>query len=983
MSTEVATRRRARALRHAGGALPTRVLLTQLRQGWRLFFAVELGMLAVVVLICVTPLYLNLGFDAQLQAALVRAPAQVNIETQLNSPYVAKAIVSQLDTQVTPALTMLSSFAPQTSTLVDASNLGVTTINQARPPISAPVARARIEMLGFDLAQAQPHMKLLQGAWPSVPNPASSQPADALATQESGLKVGDVVKLADLVHPDQTATVRVSGIWFPQNESDPYWNGRSFRTPQYNQDKSPPPVYPLVLSRDGFFHALEGLTLSAGMTVDYISYTQPSALKPDNLRSITADIIRFRSDVGVRTSGTGTKLTVLTRLDALIAAILQQYTLFQQPLFIVVAQLAGLALLFVLMITTTLVEAQGADLAVLRSRGASRRQLLLTFAIIGVFVAVIAVAAGVFLGAGLAVVLVRLFLPGGSALFHVLSSQNILQLASPGLALRPAVLAGLGAVLALLVGALLALGRDVRAYEQEQARQTRLPLWRRYHLDLALVALCLAGYIELGQFGGLDTRQQLLQSGGGPSPLLLATPALLIIAGALLLLRVFPLAVRGCLRLAGRTRSVTSLLSFAQVERAGGPFLRLTLLLTLAIGTGLFALTYHASVRHNAYDRAAYQAGADQRVGVLPQLEGSSNLLALPPRFQGLTGVTAVSGVIRTTVNTPIGQGHLQVSELGIDPASFGQVAYWRSNYADHPLTTLLSMMARHEQGSAAGARDHPIWSLVSASFANDFSLSVGDGYALLPSLSADPSQAEFFVVGAIVSAFPTLYDAGNSGFVIANSADLIAAANAYSPGSPPLNAPDEFWLRTSADPAAAATRASELANPELYVQSTIDRRALESSFRADALSAGMSGVLYAGAVAAALLAILGSLTQAQSLARRRSVQFAVLRTLGAGKGELANILLGEQAVVYVFGLAAGTLLGLALSTASLPYMEYGSTLSDPGTLAVPPPTIALNAGGMAVFYAALGLALALSLGWSWLSARRANLDRALRLDDL
>lgn len=981
MSTEVAAKHRARALRHAGGMMPTRVLLNQLRQGWRLFFAVELGMLAVVVLVCVTPLYLNLGFDGQLQAALEQAPAQVNIETQLSTVAIAKGIVTQLDAQVTPALTTLSAFAPQSSSLVDASGLAVRAINQARPPRGAAIAQARIEMLAFDLTQAQPHMKLLQGAWPGASDQTSTTPADALATEQSGLKVGDVVLLADPEHPDQMAHVRISGLWFPKSESDPYWNGRSFRSPEYNQDKSPPPIYPLVLTRDGFFQALEGLQLSSGMTVEYISYTQASALKPDNLRAIAADITRYRTLVGARTSGA--RLAILTRLDTLIQAILRQYTLFRQPLYIVVAQFAGLALLFVLMITTTLVETQGPDLAVLRSRGASRGQLLLTFGIIGALLAVIAVAVGVFLGAGLAILLVRLFFPGGSALFQALSTAQLTQLASPGLALRPAVLAGIGGMAALGVGALLALGRDVRAYEQEQARQVRLPLWRRYHLDLALVALCLAGYVELGQFGGLDIRQQLLQAGGGPSPLLLATPALLIVAGALLLLRVFPLAVRGCLRLAGRTRGVTSLLSFAQVERAGGPFLRLTLLLTLAVGAGLFALTYHTSLGHNAFDRAAYQAGADERVAVLPQFEGSATLRTLPPKFQNLSGVTAMSGVIRTSVNTTVGQGHLQVQELGVDPASFAQVAYWRSDYADQSLTTLLAAMSRHAQGSAAGARDHPIWSLVSASFASNFSLSVGDGYALLPSLSADPSQAEFFVVGAIVSAFPTIYDAGYSGYVIANSADLIAAANTYSPDSPPLNGPNEFWLRTSADPGAATARVSELAASDLFVESSVDRRALESGFREDALSAGMSGVLYAGAVTAALLAILGSLTQAQSLARRRTVQFAVLRTLGAGRGELANILLGEQTVVYVFGLVTGTLLGVALSTASLPYMEYGSTLSDPGALGVPSPTLALNIAGMALFYVALFLALALSLGLSWLAARRAHLDRALRLDDL
>lgn len=979
MSAQRTSKRRTRALRQAGGLLPARVFVALGRQSWRLFLAAELGMLAVVTLICVTPLYLNLGFDAQLQEALVQAPAQVNIEAQVTSLILSEATYNQLTTQVTPTLATLSSFAPTTSVLVDAAGLGVEALNDGRVPSGAPVARANMEMLGFDLAQARPHMKLLQGAWPS--DTAPGQPTEVLATQQSGLKVGDLITLADHAHLDQTATVRISGLWFPQRESDPYWNGRSFSTPEYNQDKSPPPVYPLVVSRSGFFHALGGLNLLSGMTIDFIAYTNEAALKPANLAAIFDDIRRFHTYVAVATSGT--RLTIVTRLDTIIAAILRQYTLFSQPLYIVVAQLAGLALLFVLLITTTLIEAQGPDLAVLRSRGASRGQLLFAFALTGVVLATVAVAAGVFLGAGLAVLLVRLFFPGGSALFHALSTQEIVRLAAPGQALRPGVLAGVGAVAALILGALLALRSDVRAYEREQGRQSQPPLWRRYHLDVGIVALCLAGYIELGQFGGLDIRQQLLQAGSGPSALLLMTPALLIVAGALLLLRVFPLVARFGLRVAGRRRGITSILSFAQVDRASGPFLRLTLLLTLAVGAGLFALTYQTSLGRNAYDRATYQTGADEQVAIQSQLEGASNLLALPPRFQRLSGVTAETGVIRTTVNTPVGQGHLQVAELGIDPATFGQAVYWRPDYADQPLATLLATMASHSQGSAAGTRDHPMWALVSASFAGNFAVAQGDTFALLPSLGADPSQAEFFVVGAIVNSFPTLYDSGDAGSVIANAADLVAAANTFSPGSPPINGPNEFWLRTTTDPAAASARANELASPDLFVQSTLDRRALEATIRSDALATGMSGILFAGSIAAALLAILGTVTQAQAVARRRAVQFAVLRTLGAGKGELANILLGEQTVVYVFGVVAGAVLGLALSTASLPYMEYGSTLSDPGTLGVPPPTIALNFAGMGLFFAALGAALALSLAGNWVLARRSHLDRALRLDDL
>src|SRR5262249_9113868 len=143
-------------------------------------------------------------------------------------------------------------------------------------------------------------------------------------------------------------------------------------------------------------------------------------------------------------------------------------------------------------------------------------------------------------------------------------------------------------------------------------RPTRAPFWRRYYLDLALAALCFVGYLELNQFGDVTTRQHL--AGGGASPFLLVTPALLLLAGALLLLRLFPLSAALGARLAARGRGATSLLALAQVERSSGRYSRMTLLLVLAVGMGVFALTFDASLAVNAHDRATYAVGADVRI---------------------------------------------------------------------------------------------------------------------------------------------------------------------------------------------------------------------------------------------------------------------------------------------------------------------------------------------------------------------------------
>ena len=85
-------------------------------------------------------------------------------------------------------------------------------------------------------------------------------------------------------------------------------------------------------------------------------------------------------------------------------------------------------------------------------------------------------------------------------------------------------------------------------------------------------------------------------------------------------------------------------------------------------------------------------------------------------------------------------------------------------------------------------------------------------------------------------------------------------------------------------------------------------------------ISTGMRGLLLVGAITAALLAILGSVVQSLLAARQRATQFAVLRTIGMSARQLAGLLLGEQVVVYLFGMLGGTLLGAVAGHRDAPF---------------------------------------------------------------
>src|SRR5262249_1396138 len=158
-----------------------------------------------------------------------------------------------------------------------------------------------------------------------------------------------------------------------------------------------------------------------------------------------------------------------------------------------------------------LVERHAGEIAVLKSRGASSTQVVLGFLVQGLLLGVLAAVAGPLIAVTVNVFLVHKSTSGANGL----SVSYLAEAADPASAARPAVAVAALCLVAMMIPAAVAMRRDVLAFRQELARATRAPLWRRYYLDLAVALLAVAGYIELGQFGGFGIRSQLATTGGG------------------------------------------------------------------------------------------------------------------------------------------------------------------------------------------------------------------------------------------------------------------------------------------------------------------------------------------------------------------------------------------------------------------------------------------------------------------------------------
>ncbi|PWT76897.1 MAG: hypothetical protein C5B60_03560 [Chloroflexi bacterium] len=973
----------------------SRLALWRLGRSMRLLLAVGFGILVAVVLICTVPLYSSLVANVQLQHQLsVQTPLDVNIEADSTLGLVdSMTAANVIGATASAAGQYLSGFAPtatwymrieQYFSPVNIDSKPIGDWNHPLPP--DPVLQPYV----FNLPAALPHMDMLSGGLPR--STAGKTMPEILAIKTLGLKPGDTISI-----PFEGLTMKVVGVWTPKNDSDPYWNGDGSAYDPFMPvcDRScPPTVLPVIFDRTTFFHIFNSepsaeAAAALNMSVHYISFTTLSRLTVATSSDVVQAISQYRSTLnGALFNIEGvTGIGVGTHLDNILAGLQQQAGLLAFPLYIVIAQLVGLALLFVISMATLLIEAQAGEIATLKSRGASLLQLLLNYSLQGLVATIAAALAGPFLAAGLSILIVRYFVPDATAALANQASSSpavFSQIVSPRLVLWPAVVGASLGLLALIIAAWVASRHDVLAFRRESGRQVRAPLWQRLYLDVGLALVAAAGYLELGEFGGLNIRQQLGQStansGGGADPLQLVAPALLLLAGALLTLRVFPLATRAGAWLAGLRRGATGMLAFAQLDRASSQFTRLALLLSLSIGLGIFALTFQASLKSNAVTATAFLVGCDQRVVLQSAVDGAPLTAPLQSQFAGLPGVETSTPVYRSVATNPADATNVDI--LGIDPTSFASVAYWSSDYASQPLTDLLAQMQAHAQGPLAGDQQHPIWALVDTQFADNYRLSKGVIFTLNPQDS--PSATVFFEVEAVVAHFPTLGATNVSGQVVFNLADLTYALTGplQQGGYTGFIGPSEYWLRTTASPTAAQARTTAFRNPNLWVQTVINRATVQQQAIDDPLTSGMTGLLVIGACVAAVLALIASMIQSGVGAEQRMTQFAILRTLGGQRNQLVRILLGQQLVIYGFGLAAGTLLGVLLSTATLPFLQFSTTSLDTTMEQLPPYALSFNLPGTGIFYAALLLAFALALLIGVQTALRDGLGRALRIGE-
>ena len=453
---------------------------------------------------------------------------------------------------------------------------------------------------------------IVEGTAPSVwggndtgaPSDANAKPVDILlsttAARSLRIHVGDVIgspSAAGISQPHY----RVTGLFEPRAHAALYWRDNPSLVPAF---LTKPNLGPTFLSGSAFVNPLTVGRMGQTFADASISLYYPLAAgvtggaDADRLRSQLASV----QSVGVEFPGDGSGGISLTTgsVDAVTTAVQRDEALSGFLALIASAPL-GVTLAVMGLGVQAVIRARRRDIRLAMARGANGFQVRLALALEGLVLS----APGAIVVTGIAALLFP-------------SRLQLSDLLLPALvAIAPAIMF-----------AVLSVPRERTAARERLVGQVRV---------IAEVAVVLLAFLALV----LLSRRGLAQSTAvvGIDPLLVATPLLLAVSIGILVLRLYPLPLRGARAQAARAPGLAGFVGSIRATRT--PTIGLVGVLALVVG---ISIAVFSTVMLSTFDGATLKAaqdtvGADVRVDASALTRSERNAVAALPGVRDVAGV--------------------------------------------------------------------------------------------------------------------------------------------------------------------------------------------------------------------------------------------------------------------------------------------------------------------------------------------------------
>ncbi|HEY7294511.1 MAG TPA: FtsX-like permease family protein, partial [Dehalococcoidia bacterium] len=267
------------------------------------------------------------------------------------------------------------------------------------------------------------HVRVVEGSLTlhTDPSPDPTKPPTVqvvigkASADRLNVHVGDRFDLHPYWHLEVAPiSVVVSGIIEPTDANDEYWMGK---TDRFSVETQAWDTYPFFVDRD----TLEG-TVAAYLPDIEGDLTTLFPVKTGGINADNATtVLRGFNGMEAQLRAQIPRTSIDTTVPEVISTYQSKLFFSRLPLFALMLQVVGIVLYYIVMVSTMLVDRQAGEVALLKSRGASTRQIMGVYAVEGGIIALL----GVIIGPLLAAATIRLL--GPTPPFHDLSGGSLLR----------------------------------------------------------------------------------------------------------------------------------------------------------------------------------------------------------------------------------------------------------------------------------------------------------------------------------------------------------------------------------------------------------------------------------------------------------------------------------------------------------------------------------------------------------------------------
>ncbi|MDO4944029.1 MAG: FtsX-like permease family protein [Ruminococcus sp.] len=829
---------------------------------------------------------------------------------------------------------------------------------------------------------------------------------ECVATEKSlktnGLALNTVYEIANVFDTERSVKIEIVGMLDVGDESDVYWAegiDEAYTATVFTDFDTM--LYGLIPTG-----AVNASKVRYNLFIDYANmdmgelddieakFTEQKAYYSDNSITFTMPAKDILKDYGDRAS----QLTLLLWL-------------LQIPVILMI-------IFYLFMVSQLNVEQEKNEIAVFKSRGASRLQVIGIYAMESLVLGILTAVIGPFAGLGLCKIL------GASNGFLEFVNRKSLPVHLTAEAFLYAGAAVLVFFITTMVPIVPATKTTIVEHKQSKAKKKKHALWEKVCLDFLLVGGSVVWLYFYNKTQENLIAQGLTDTTATVNPLMFVASTAFILGLGLFLIRIYPLIIRIISRIGKRVWSPAQYVSLTNIGRSSTGrerFLMLFLVLTVSLGV-FFANTARA-LNRSAEETASYEIGCDAVLteewysseteaaqqtigasagGVQQPSSGNSDtedeeedtetaVTYIEPvfeRFEKLDGVKAAAKVFRKdnveissnkmsvvkkssksddedktrddfmTQDTSSSNRTKNVQLMTVQPSEFAKVCWFEERLLPVHINEYLSALAEYTPGV-----------ILSSSF-KDYGLKLGDTVTCKWG-----ANDEFEVtVLAFADYWPGLnpYKEAKDGsymdFAVMNF-DYVNVQTNMEPYQVWFDLDEETSIQdfyNSIDEAKIETTSIAVAR-----QSIVEKKN-------DPMLQGMNGALTLGFIIIMIMCIIGFLIYWIMSIKSRTLQFGILRAMGMKYREIIAMIVYEQILVSGVAIFCAIFIGGITSDLFVPLFQ---SIFDASTQ-VPPFAVIPERSDYLKLYAIIGIMLLSAFAVLGRLIGKINISKALKLGE-